>query len=141
MWSFYPLNFAKPFGPPSTRTIPILFAFTSDLAPTGKSEIERYRELDPNANVDPVFPLLCVASHGYWRFEMKQKTPGWLFHEPTSDHDEIIDFIAGFQIQFRNRYGCVGILDTETTLVKIVQVDLAKEKYNNKLQPSAESAG
>jgi len=95
LYSFYPLNFVQPYGPPCTTTIPILFAFSSDLSPTGKSEIERYRENDTVANSNPSFPVICVAGRGYWRFENKIQNPSWLFHQPTAENDEIIDFISG----------------------------------------------
>ncbi len=95
LYSFYPLNFVQPYGPPYTTTIPILFAFSSDLSPTGKNEIDRYRENDPAANTSPSFPVICVAGRGYWRFETKRQNPSWLFHPPTTEHDEIIDFISG----------------------------------------------
>ena len=47
LYSFYPLNFVQPFGPACSCVIPVLFAFSTDLSEDGKSEIERYRELDP----------------------------------------------------------------------------------------------
>lgn len=43
-----------------------LFAFSSDLTNGGKSEIERYRELDKNANTKPAFQAICVIGKGYW---------------------------------------------------------------------------
>ena len=121
LYSFYPLNFTQPYGPACTFTIPVLFSFSSDLSETGKTEIERYRELDPDANTSPAFPVICVAGRGYWRFETKRDKPCWIHHPPTGDHDEIIDFISGIsntipeQVWMRGhpRYGHYISVDRE----------------------------
>ena len=117
LYSFYPLNFVQPYGPPCTTTIPILFAFSTDLSPTGKSEIDRYRENDPDADTKPTIPVICVAGRGYWRFETKRPKPSWLFHPPTDEHDEIIDFISGVSNTIPEQVWMRGHPRYETTLV------------------------
>jgi hypothetical protein len=95
LYSFYPLNFVRPIGPPSSIVIPALFAFSSDLSPEGLSEIERYRKHDASANTSPLLPIICIPGRGYWRFGATESGPRWLCHSPTPEYDEVIDFIAG----------------------------------------------
>lgn len=71
-----------------------LFAYGSDL--TVSSELERYRELDPDNEANPAFTALCVVGRGYW-FSQHGR-PGrsnWGYFPPTDAHDEVIDFLAG----------------------------------------------
>lgn len=93
--SFYPLNFVKPIGPPSSFVIPALFAFSSDLTDNGISEIERYRKYDQNADTAPLIPVICIPRRGYWWFNSNEPDKKWIYHSPTQDFDEIIDFIGG----------------------------------------------
>ncbi len=93
--SFYPLNFINPIGPPSSFVIPALFAFSSDLVLDQLSEIERYRKYDSNADSAPLIPVLCIPKRGYWWFKPDEPDKKWICHPPTSDFDEIIDFIGG----------------------------------------------
>ena len=99
----------QPIGPPSPAVIPALFAFGSDLGPDGKSELERYRELDPEADISPVTPILCVAGRGYWWYKPNEPAEKWINHSPTQDHEEIIDFLGGVantipdQVAFKGR--------------------------------------
>jgi len=78
-----------------TPIIPVFFAFTTDLAESGKSELDRYRENDPNFEVDPRIRAVCVVGRGYWRFQPDDERGQWIFHSPTPDHDEVIDFLSG----------------------------------------------
>ena len=93
--SFYPLNFPAPVGPAASQVIPALFAFSSDLNPEGKTEIERYRECDGSADHSPLIPVICIATHGYWWFKPDEPGRKWIKHLSTPEHDEIIDFIGG----------------------------------------------
>lgn len=93
--TFYPLNFVKPIGPPSSFVIPALFAFSTDLAEDGLTEIDRYRKYDLNADSSPLIPIFCIPKRGYWYFKSDEKDKKWIHHAPTSDFDEIIDFIGG----------------------------------------------
>lgn len=93
--SFYPLNFINPIGPPSSFVIPALFAFSTDLTQDGLGEIERYKKYDNNADTAPLIPVLCIPKRGYWWFKSDEPGKKWIFHLPTSDFDEIIDFIGG----------------------------------------------
>jgi hypothetical protein len=76
---------------PITPIIPAFFAFTTDLK--RKSELKRYRENDPNFEADPRIRAICVVGKGYWWFRSYDNK--WVFHSPTSDHDEVIDFLSG----------------------------------------------
>jgi Domain of unknown function (DUF6602) len=92
---FYPLNFIKPIGPPSSFVIPALFAFSTDLTGDGLTEINRYRKYDATADSRPLIPVFCIPMRGYWWFNPNEPEKKWIHHPPTSDFDEIIDFIAG----------------------------------------------
>jgi hypothetical protein len=93
--SFYPLNFLNPIGPACSFVIPVLFAFSTDLSESGKTEIERYREHDDVADQSPIIPVLCVPGRGYWWFKPSEPDKKWIHHPPTGEHDEVIDFIGG----------------------------------------------
>lgn len=84
-------------GKPSPHTflpiIPALFGFCSDLAPGGKSDLERYFERDSEAASSPCIAVICIAGRGYWWFEAVDKH--WRFHSPTPEWDEVIDFMSG----------------------------------------------
>lgn len=88
-------NIYQPIGPPSPAVIPVLFAFGSDLAPDGKGELARYRELDPEADINPVIPVLCVAGRGYWWYKPNEPAEKWINHLPTEDNEEVVDFLGG----------------------------------------------
>lgn len=72
--------------------MPALFAFSSDLSGDGKTELDRYRELDPEADERPQLTALCVLGRGCWYFWRDSRE--WRFYPPTEDFDEIIDFSA-----------------------------------------------
>lgn len=81
-----------------TRVIPALFAFESDLSVGGKTELDRYRSLDPG--ITPSIPVICVLGRGYWWFDFRQLNDagarvGWVHAAPREDHGEVVDFIAG----------------------------------------------
>jgi len=73
--------------------IPVLFAFSSDLASAGKSELDRYRDHDPDADSAPLLSALCVLGQGYWWF--RHPTKRWQFHSPTPEGEELVDFVSG----------------------------------------------
>jgi hypothetical protein len=76
--------------------IPALFAFATDLAVGGKSEFERYCELDVEAALRPTISMICVVGRGFWWYKYGNGVvPGrWIFHPPTDGLDEVIDFMA-----------------------------------------------
>lgn len=76
-----------------TPIIPAFFAFDSDLRKTGKSELERYQELDPNFRNKPSLVAICVVGRGYWYYRAIDKK--WISHPPTPDYDEVVDFLSG----------------------------------------------
>ena len=76
---------------------PALFAFGSDLTSTGrgKTELDRYREVDTEADLRPTISMICVVGHGFWWYMYAQGRGGrWIFHPPTDTFDEVIDFMA-----------------------------------------------
>lgn len=85
----------EPAGPSSAPVIPCLFAFDTDLSDSGKDELERYRELDPNSEVKPAVPVFCVAGRGYWWFKPNEPAEKWIKHLPTENNEEILEFIGG----------------------------------------------
>lgn len=78
--------------------IPAFFAFATDL--TEKSEIDRYIELDTEAEFSPVLPVICIAGKGYWYYR-RDTTPNgdsigkWWNWAETTDHNEIFGFLSG----------------------------------------------
>jgi hypothetical protein len=75
--------------------MPTVFAFDSDLAKNGKTEITRYRELDREANTRPAIKAFCVVRRGYWWLGGDGSDAHWHFVRPTPKHDEVICFVAG----------------------------------------------
>ncbi len=78
--------------------IPVFFAFGSDLKE--KSEIDRYIELDSEAEFNPLIPVICVVGKGYWYYR-RDTTPNgdsigkWFHWAPSKDHNEIFGFLSG----------------------------------------------
>lgn len=70
--------------------VPLLFAFKTDLASDGKTDIERYAEIDPNFKTNPTIRFICVVGRGYWHFNKNY----WIFNPPTGDYDEVIEFLS-----------------------------------------------
>ncbi len=66
-----------------------VFALDSDLAASGKTELERYREID--STDDPPLRAICVVGRGYWFVYDRE----WRFEPPNDDHQEVLEFIAG----------------------------------------------
>ncbi|MCX6669354.1 MAG: hypothetical protein NTV25_06055 [Methanothrix sp.] len=103
----YVSGFLDPAGRPVqhelTPIVPAFFAFDSDLTETGKSELERYLELDRNGNINPFLRAICVVGRGYWYFHPETIRDGtstyikgtWWYWESTSKHDEVISFLSG----------------------------------------------
>jgi len=75
-------------SPATEKTIPCIFAFDSDLEENGKSELERYQELDTRTK--PIVRSICVVGRGYWYYDTK-----WNKYEPSDDYGEVIQFMAG----------------------------------------------
>jgi hypothetical protein len=67
----------------------MLFAFSSDLAVSGKTELRRYVELDNNP--DPTIPNLCVIGRGCW---WQESSGEWMFQKATPEHDEVLFALA-----------------------------------------------
>ena len=84
----------KPVTHTVSRVVSALFAFASDLTNGGKSELERYQELDhdPPQNT-PSMTVLCILGKGYWYWREFNKQ--WEFRQPSPEHDEVIDFLSG----------------------------------------------
>jgi hypothetical protein len=80
--------------------LPAFFAFGSDLTEDGMSELDRYIGLDPDAEFNPLIPVICVVGRGYWYFKRNDSFDGvslgrWWYWEPTAEHDEVIGFLSG----------------------------------------------
>lgn len=73
--------------------IPVYFAFSSDLSGTNKTEIDRYIEHDKYALNCPIIKAICIIGQGYWYYDINYKN--WIFHPPTQEFDEVIDFLSG----------------------------------------------
>lgn len=82
-------------GQPTVYPINALFAFSTDLSSGAKSEIERYREHDANANADSLVKTICVRGAGYWYHSRTSENVTWKKSDATNDFDEVIDFVSG----------------------------------------------
>jgi hypothetical protein len=71
-----------------TKVARTLFAFKSDLA--SKDELQRYKERDLAWNAMPAVRAFCVVGSGTWAVDARG---GWLHIPPTSDYDEVIEFL------------------------------------------------
>jgi len=69
-----------------------LFAFGSDLTKDGKSELERYREYDSQADSEPAIGVICVVGKGYW---YAKHGGGWRYMPPSTELGEVMMFLAG----------------------------------------------
>jgi hypothetical protein len=65
-----------------------LFAFATDLTPGGKSEIERYKEMD--GSDEPALRLICVVGRGCW-FWAEGKWNNWEF---GGEYGEVVAFLV-----------------------------------------------
>lgn len=89
----------RPIHHITSRVIPMLFAFGSDLTENGKSEIERYMELDTHAEYNPLIHLICVVGKGCWSFKIipsqdNSRLCKWAYLEPSSDYNEVLGFLG-----------------------------------------------
>jgi hypothetical protein len=103
----YVSGFLDPNGRPIqhevTPIVPAFFAFDSDLTETGKSELERYLELDLHGKIEPLIRAICIVGRGYWYFQPQTIRDGfstyvkgtWWYWEPSSKHEEVISFLSG----------------------------------------------
>jgi hypothetical protein len=111
----------QPIGSPSSPVIPALFAFASDLVSGGKGELERYRDLDPDADARPAIPVLCVAGRGYWWFKQNEPAEKWINHLPTEDNEEVIDFLGGIANTIPDQYSSkAGPASATTSSVHVI---------------------
>jgi hypothetical protein len=74
----------------------VIFALNTDLAPSGSSEVDRYR--DVYANDLPYLRALCVVGRGYW-YEDGQK---WCNYKTTGELGEVLAFIGGVTNTYRS---------------------------------------
>jgi hypothetical protein len=72
--------------------VSVFFAFGSDLSPGGKTEFDRYTELDVAWDVDPVIRVISVVGRGYWTFS--EEDHRWYRQPPTETLDEVLILLA-----------------------------------------------
>jgi len=70
------------------HVVPYLFAFSTDLVPAGKTEIERYTEL--LSGDDPALRGICVVGRGFW-FWADGKWQNWAF---SGENGEVVEFLT-----------------------------------------------
>ena len=71
------------------NAIATVLALNTDLSGTGKSEIDRYQELNPGP--DPPLKAICVSGRCYWYFQDGK----WMHHDADSQYGETCAFIVG----------------------------------------------
>lgn len=89
-WSADPTGFPNKTEAPIAIPIVAIFAFGSDLKSDPQKEIDRYRELDANADTNPAVGVICIRGRGYWWFGDE-----WNFLSSNEDHREVMSWIAG----------------------------------------------
>jgi hypothetical protein len=73
------------------KPVAVLFAFASDLTPSGKSEYQRYREVFGEAA--PELSGICVAGQCYWTKDSHE--PEWHHWRISDEYDEILGLLVG----------------------------------------------
>lgn len=73
--------------------VPAFFAFDSDLADSGLSELKRYAKYDSNWEQDPILRAICVVGKGYWYYDLKSHV--WKEYPATKVYDEVIGLVSG----------------------------------------------
>lgn len=70
----------------------VLIAFDSDM--TGKSELARYVEVDPQGRDNPAIVVILVVGRGYWWYD---RDAGWVESLAKSDepYQEVLSFCTG----------------------------------------------
>jgi hypothetical protein len=71
------------------NAIATVLALNTDLSGTGKSEIDRYQELNPGQ--DPPLKAICVSGSGYWYFQDSE----WKHHDADGRYGETCAFVVG----------------------------------------------
>lgn len=79
--------------PLMNKTILSLFAFDSDLTTGLEGEVARYARHDPEWDSVPLLRAICIVGVGYLYFDMDNRR--WMGKEPSTDFDEVIDFVSG----------------------------------------------
>lgn len=88
------LSSGKALAAVSLAVTSLFFAYGSDLAKDGKTELERYRALDMEADSDPAIQGICVAGRGYWIYS-RGGAGCWMTSDARGEHEEVIDFLGG----------------------------------------------
>lgn len=76
------------------KLIPCLFAMSSDLPGTGKTELQRYLEVAPDSPAG--LRALCVVERGYWF----RTDTGWYPLQQQYPLSEVVGFLAGLSYAF-----------------------------------------
>lgn len=76
--------------------ISVLFALTSDLTSSGKSEAQRYKEI--YGSDYPFLSAICVAGKEYWY----ESRGGWINVPAKDKYDEVLSFIGGVMNTYRS---------------------------------------
>lgn len=74
------------------KVTPLLFSFKTDLELNGKTELERYAEIDKDYMTNPAIRFICVIGRGYWHFDDRSKE--WICNPSTDEYDEVIEFLS-----------------------------------------------
>lgn len=75
------------------RVVRSIFAFDSDLSVDGKTEWERYINLDgKNPDLIPSVQQICVVGRGYW--DWTESSKHWSYRASSQEHDEVITFLS-----------------------------------------------
>jgi len=70
-----------------------LFGFSSDLVGSGKTELDRFKELVGDPSKFGCMTSICSVGKGTWRWVHRKNS--WVFYPPTENYYEVIDYLAG----------------------------------------------
>ena len=74
---------------PMAHLISAIIAFDSDLSPDGKTEVERYKEVDGEQK--PAIKVICVVGKGYWYWNNDE----WVEWNIKYPLEEVLMFVTG----------------------------------------------
>jgi hypothetical protein len=83
----------KPIQLSTKRLIPAILAFDSDLSETGKTELERFKEIWGGSTDEPPIQMLCVVGRGLSTWKPEEPTI-WRTWESTYLLEEAVTFMA-----------------------------------------------
>ncbi len=91
----------RPIESTALKLIPAILAFDSDLSESGKTELERFKEIWGGSTDDtPPIRMICVVGRGCWAWKPTYPTK-WRTWGRSYELEEVIAFIATLMNTFK----------------------------------------